>query len=305
MVAFKLDGGHAFRRLVTSDDLTDQFSEMLAGYLDGERGRVSRGTTRLIEHDPGYKPDKHEIAWAEKETIPFLAAFLEEIPEHSADVPAYQAEDRELLDKMSFFVVDGQTPEGEEFRAFSRITKSKEVTRGPLKGKVPARFVGDRFKRLEETTLVFEPTFFAVEFQEYLFILTQHYVEQAFGYIDRIRDVAEHTLDTIGDKVPISNFGEFHEDALRHPNKIRKLRTIHNRAYIDDLSVEQIEEEVFNRIDPDQIGIGIVDGENGKELVYDPDHPWALLTLLEDKFVEGLVSHEVREANSTRPLGGG
>lgn len=303
LVAFKMDGGdHVFRRLLMSGELSSQFREMLGAYVENERARISRGTTRLLEHSPGYKPAKHEIAWTQKSEVPFLAAFLEGIPNPDADVPVYQAEDEELLEKMSFFVIDAELPDGSNLRAFSRITKSKEVTRGHLKGKLPASFQGDRFDTLEETTLVFEPRFFAIEHDAYLFILTQHYVEQAFGYIDKIRDVAESTLTTIEEKIPIANFDEFEQAALRHPNKIRKLRTIHNQAYLEELSVDQIEEEVFSRVEPDRLGVGITDGEDGKKLVYDPDHPWALLTLLEDKFVEGLLSHEIREANSTRPI---
>jgi hypothetical protein len=297
------DGGHRFRRLVVSDGLAESFRTLLNGKLDGLRGRIARGTTRLIEHEPGYKPDpRNEVAWASTEDVPFLAAVLDELPAPGVDVPPYTGDEEHLLPEMSFFVLDGETGDGDDVRAFSRITKSKEVTRGPLKGKVPARMVGDRFEALEETTLVFEPRFFAIEHQAYLYVLNQHYVEQAFGYIDRIRDVAEETLDTIDEKVPIDNVDEFRQAALRHPNKIRKLRNIHNKAYLDGLSVDQIEEAVFSRVDPDTVGVGVTGEGDERALVYDPDHPWALLTLLEDKLVEGLLSQEVQEANSTRPL---
>lgn len=279
-------------RLQMSAALGREFRDMVLRFI----GKKDRAEIQLSAYDGEYKQESHEVTHVRIADHDSVQEVLGRLPD-DGNAPTL-APDAEALRKLRFYAVQCQTPNGTPLTFISPMSRNKELTQ---RNAVVATFTGNRFEALEDTSLVFEPTFAAVAFEGYLFIFKQGAFERLFDQESQLVQIAQETLDEIAEHVPIANFDAFSADSLNQLNKLRKLRNIKLRGYVHDITIESVRASI-EEFGADQIRVQIVTEGGVEKLAYDHGQPWALLELLEDRFVKSTMTGRHYAANSKRDL---
>jgi hypothetical protein len=160
------------------------------------------------------------------------------------------------------------------------------------------RLLGDRYERISEPTFQFDPDFDAILFRDYLFVLNKSNFQHIFRYYDRLKSVAEQSLETIRALVPISNFEDFGASCMGHLQKLEKLRNISQKPYMQNVTMKDLKKTIADfKLEIEVVSI------NGKEqLRFDLKNRWAILNLLDDAYLGSTMTGLKYEANSKRPV---
>ena len=287
-----LDPITVVNRLQMAAGLSEQFRDLALGFL----AKKARKDTQLAAYDTEYKIESHEVAHLRVTEHAAVRDLLAKLPD-SGNAPTLDP-NGEALKRLRFYALKVKTPDNRVITLISPLSRNKELTQ---RNAVIATFSGQRFEALEDTSLVFEPTFAAVAFESYLFIFKQGAFERLFDQGAELEEIARETLEEIKAHVPIANFDAFSTDSLGHLNKLRKLRNIKLRGYIQDITIASVQASI-DEFGADTIRVAIVTEAGVQKLQYDPEAPWALLELLEDRFVKSTMTGRHYAANSKRDL---
>ena len=108
--------------------------------------------------------------------------------------------------------------------------------------------------------------------------------------------MGQEILDDIKDKVPIQNFDEFAASCINSPIKLAKLRNVSQSGLIERVSMEDIKRLISEY----SLTIEMVE-ENGQDmLVYGTADQWAILRLLDDGYLESILTEQRYEVADKR-----
>src|SRR5665647_830641 len=97
-----------YRSLNISEDLKDEFLTIVNRANFSLRKDYQNHDLKILEYDPGYKPEKYEIEWIDISKIDYLSDILHEIPE-PVDIPLFTAVEAEFFNNLRFYVIIIQT----------------------------------------------------------------------------------------------------------------------------------------------------------------------------------------------------
>jgi hypothetical protein len=107
---------------------------------------------------------------------------------------------------------------------------------------------------------------------------------------------AEVTLATIRTRIPIDDFAAFEAACKGHLLKIAKLKNIASKPYFAIITMRDIKKAI-KKYDLPIATTG--KGENEK-LCFDSSDKWAILRLLDDDYLESVMTGNNYEVNSKR-----
>jgi hypothetical protein len=277
-----------------SSELAEQFREI----ADGELAKINRST--LVPYSAGRKPDRHEVATTDLEEVAPLRAALGSI-ERYGDLGLFDL-DGEMAGRVDLYVVTVDAASGPIH--FLRRTSAKK--RLKQTNKISAIWSGRAFESLEDDPILFDTSFDAVVEGSTVYILNQRSFEQSLDFLEAARDAAEATVDAAIANLSLANRDEFLAAVTGDINMISKTRSIAERLqdpeYAERMTVENLLQasEQHPEIDIDWD----YDKDGNPTLVYHPDvqRRWRILKILDDDYLQSLVTNWVYEANSKHQM---
>jgi hypothetical protein len=288
------NGDFAAQRLEPmSVELKEQFRSACESVL----GDVEKRT--LVPYEPGRKPDRHEAATATLDEVPPLMVAL------GALTPPGQLAifdpDGDLARQVDVYIV---TVETDPIRYFVRSTSPKK--RLKQTNRIAAIMRGQVFESLEDDPLLFDLTFDAVVVGIEVYILNQSSFERSLGFLEAARAAAESIVTAAIAGLEIANVSEFLEAVTTDVNMIAKTRSIARRLDDPDYAARMTVANLVAISDQHpELHLDWEEDEHGaKRLVFlpDPQHRWRILKVLDDDYVQSLVTELIYESNSKHRL---
>ncbi len=283
-----------FQQLLLTDDLAEYFRSLPIALLKElkEKGRV------LQPYAVGSILDPQEIeylALAEYADLSEQVAPLDSI----ADVPLFDRSPG-FAANLRFYTIIAQRPHATPVYFFRWYSPKQELSRSRH---VAALFHQDRYDLIKEDVLLFDREIDCVIFDGAVFILNKGLFERIFRFFELIQERAETTLVEIESKftahVRTLGFEGFADACKRDIRKLKKLNEIAKKPYLHEIDIVAIQ-RVVERYPHLRPLLGQDEGE--QMLLFDGADPWLVLRLLDDGYLESIMTRQQYEVNSKRPL---
>ena len=281
-----------YRTLATTKKVISTFKLMIGKFLDKYDKLHNNGDLRLVEYDPGFKPDPHFIEYIKVKGSHF-ESLITSVPNPS-DTLIMNPDETKFVTRLKFYVLL-ITYKGKRILIFKRYSKAKELGHG---GGFLVSWIGNQYDKVSDSVFSFDEYFDCMVVENVLYSFNKSNTEIIFHYFEQLKDSAYTTIDKIAVHIPIANLDQFKRDCATHLHKLTKLRNIAQKGYLPKLDIEMIKRIIakFHL----QIRIALV---NGKEMLeHDPNDKWALLNLLDDAYLSSDLTGYNYEVNSKLPI---
>jgi hypothetical protein len=257
--------------------------------------QIARGALadqiRLIPYTPGYKPDSGEICWLDLRQAP-------EISEIVRRLLAFQTlvifeEDDDFIESLVYYALFARVAM-QRGVVFFRKTNEKLVL-GRSKS-FAAIFREGQFDSIEEIVFLFDRNVDCWSDGRYMFITNVGNFERMFRYFEQLQARAQQTVNAVLQRIPVSNADEFRAACTTQVRFMTKLAVIASKPYLAQIGMA----DIHRAIDVHELPVEVV-RQNGQEmLVFDPDpsRRWILLKLLDDDYLNSVMTHLRYEVNS-------
>lgn len=249
----------------------------------------------LVAYDPIYRPQPNELLYLPLDEVAEIEELVEAITDVSA-APQFTPDDK-LVRQLRFYatVISDDDADAVFFRAYS---PRKELTRG--KG-FAAMFDDGVFQKVENKTFLFDDDADCFAWGDHMFIRHLSAFHRIFRYFEQLRESADETLDDVLQHVPISNEDDFRDACKGQLQMLAKLASISRKPYLPALTMDAIR----TTIDTVGLDVSVVDEDGQDKLVFDPstqETRWAILKLLDDDYLQSLMTQLLYDASSKIPL---
>lgn len=277
------DAHDDLRRLNISANLQNGFREIATNALEDE--------LRLIPYAPGYKPDSGEVCWIDLQEAPDVTTIVQRVLNFQALV-IFQ-EDGEFLNSLAYYALFARVAANRGFVFFRRASERLVLGRG---ASFAAIFRRGHYDTVEETVFLFDRLVDCWSDGRYMFIKNMSNFERMFRYLEQLQARAQQTVDQVLQRIPIANADEFRAACTTQVRFMTKLAIIATKPYLGQIGMADIR----RAIDEHRLPVEMI-RENGQEmLVFDanPAHRWILLKLLDDDYLNSVMTQLRYEVNS-------
>lgn len=276
-----------YRSLNITDDVANGFFELIQPTVLQLLRLRQNGDLEVLDYDAGYKPDPHQLDVIDLTDDPL--GEIANVPEAEA-LPLHGDVD-EFIDNVRFYILILSNAQ-RRVVLFTRYNRNKELLRSK---NLIVRLLGEQLERVHEPTFQFSPTIDAFSDDNEMFVVNRSNFEHIFRYDALLRASADESIDAIHDAVPIANLTAFRATCHGHVLKLKKLRNISQKGYLGDLTLEILQETIT------RYELNIEINDQG-ELVFETTDPWAILKLLDDSYLDSLMTGLSYETNSKLEL---
>jgi hypothetical protein len=203
--------------------------------------------------------------------------------------------DTTFVKNLRFYVVILQLPT--PIYCFRWYTPKKRLSREDSGQSFGALWHQDRYEIVEEDLLLFDEEIDCFTQSDHLFVLNKDKFQRIFQFFQLVQQLADTALKVIKTNIPIKGFDRFSEDCRKHTTKLIKLGSIAKKPYIEQLSLADIK-KVLNRYKEVPVVCDEVDGR--EMLICDPSNHWGILHVLDDDYLESIMTGLSYESSSKR-----
>jgi Domain of unknown function (DUF4868) len=281
-----------FEKLQLSDDLTEDFREVVRALLKRWSRDNGSGDLVLRSYDAGSKPESYEVEYmnlSEHESVKAQIASLSSL----SNLGIFGGTDS-FVSGLRFYAIVVQSTQGEPIYCFRSYSSKKELGRSSTFG---ALFTAGHYDRVREPMFLFDQHIDCFSRGDDMFIFKKDKFQKLFRFFEMVLKAAKATLRTIKAHVPIANFDEFEKACEGHLQMQAKLKNIAGKSDIKEITIAKIK-KVLKELP--QLGVQIKK-TNGKEmLVFDASDKWALLRLLDDDYLKSMMTGKNYEVTGKR-----
>lgn len=284
-----------FQRLPLSEKLTASFRAVIAKSM--QKWRKERREYQLVlwPHLDGTIPASHEFEYLDLKTHNSIQKQLEALRQPIIGFPLFDPNDESVVSGIRFYVMIVDLPNGKPCYFFRTYTPKRELSRSRW---FAAFLTNNQFDTINTPTFLFDDHIDCFSTENHMFVVQKSNFQDIFRFFEKVAQVATQTLAVIKVRIPIKNFDEFAADCQAHVQKLAKLKNIAAQPYLNTISIPSVR-SVITRL---RLRIKIEDVNGTEMLVYDRADRWALLRLLDDDFVQSLLTGNVYEVGSKRPV---
>lgn len=280
-------------QLQLTKDLTEEFANAARKAVRRYSGLKGKNELALRQHDAGSKPDSHEVEYLDLGDHDSVAKQVDSLAS-LAQIPVFNIDDT-FISGLRFYAIVFQCGNSPPLHFFRIYTPKKELSRSPL---FAALFGEGTFDRVKDPLFLFDHNVDCVSYQGTMYVFNKHNFEKIFRFFELVRKTAAQTLATIKANVPIDNFDELEKACTGHLHMQAKLKNIAGKPYLNKMKIADIKKLLKHF---PALGLKTVT-RNGKEmLVFDPKDKWALLRLLDDDYLDSVLTGEKYEVTGKRP----
>ena len=281
-------------RLQLTDELANKFAQSAIDTARKLNEDVRAGDRTLEKYEASTSTDKHEI-----EIHDYRAGSVQEQIANAlasaAQIQVFPGPGRGRTNLQFYSVTISRKTDGKSYHLFRKYSKSKQLSRS---NKIFTLFQAGTFDVVEEPLFVFDNIFDALIVGGKSAIVQKDNYHSLFSFFDELKASAAATIQNIQNLVPMQNGAGFSADAQSNPLILMKLRSIATRPYIPTLTVDQLQAKIIAL----QLPLQVIDVNGVKTIVYEPQHKWKLIRLLDDAFLSSDMTGTNYEAIGKRAL---
>lgn len=283
-----------YQRLQITDDLTAEFRQVVQDVLSRYGGDFEQGEAVLRKYDPGAKLDGHEIAHIDLSEKGFVLDQIEGLGELSS-MERFAAE-VEFISHLRFYVIIVEKKKGDYIYFFRSYSEKRELGRSKLFAALMSR---GQYDSVKQSVFLFDRNLDCVSRGDDLFIFSQDKFQKIFQFFEMVKRSAEKVLKKVKEAVPIDNFDAFADSCRGHLQKLAKLNNIAAKPYFSKLTIDDIKKVTTKHEDLQSIIVK----KDGKEMLsFDAKDKWAILRVLDDDYLDSIMTGQSYEVNSKRQL---
>jgi hypothetical protein len=249
------------------------------------------GEIRVVEYEPGYKPDSGEIVWIDLEEAPTVGGIVERI-QHFQDLVMFENHD-EFVDYLRYYALFARVGARKSVTLFRVTSEKLELGRGR---RIGAILRGGQYDTVEEKVFLFDRNIDCWSDGKYMFIANVSNFERIFGYYEELEKRAEETVTKVLARIPIANADAFKQACTSQRRFMTKLAMVAARPYFAKITMNDLRRTIREH----ELEIEVVKEEGRDHLKFDPDpsRRWILLKLLDDDYLNSNMTDNKYEANS-------
>lgn len=272
------------QRLNIGAELQRQFQEIAKEAVAGE--------IRLLEYEPGYKPDSGEILWIDLEDAPAVGGTVERISNFQ-DLVIFHENRDDFIDYLRYYALFARVAARHSITLFRATSAKLDLGRGR---KIGAVLRAGQYDTVEETVFLFARNIDCWSDGKYMFISNVSNFERIFRYYEELEQRAEETVTRVLERIPIANADAFKEACTSQRRFMTKLAMVAARPYFARITMNDLRRTIREH----QLEIEIVREDGRDHLKFDPDpsRRWILLKLLDDDYLNSKMTDNKYEANS-------
>ena len=198
-----------------------------------------------------------------------------------------------FVEGLRFYVIVVKPLDGEPVYFYRSYTPKKLLSQSSFFG---IRRGANEYNRVDEPIFLFDQHIDCFSRGNHLFILKKENFHYIFRFLEEVIKTAKQTLARIESHIPIVNFAEFARSCERNSTKMRKLKNIATQPYLDSITMADIKKAIAAH----NLNIQIVT-VNGQEMLrYDPTEQYGILKLLDDDYLQSIMTNKSYEATGKR-----
>jgi hypothetical protein len=283
----------SLHRLQLSTALAGSFLLTAADTLRELHRDITNGNRTLETYDAGNVPDKHEVefhtppAGSTPDAVIKALGTLQQLPVFDGKATT--------INKLVFHVIAIQRTGQPTIYLFRKYSKTKELGRSK---KLVTLFSDGAFDTITEPVFIFDDMVDCIAVGSQMLIINKDNYHRIFQFFSAAVQHAQQTLTQIRSAVPIDNAAQFEADCKGNALILVRLRGIAERNYFSSLTLATLEK----KIKADGLPIQVSGTGKNKKLVYDPQHRWKFLRLLDDGFLNSDMTGQKYEVTGKRSL---
>ncbi|MGO8949264.1 MAG: Kiwa anti-phage protein KwaB-like domain-containing protein [Ktedonobacterales bacterium] len=285
-----------FQRIPVTEHLSDAFRTVVTDAL--QRWRKERQEQQLVlwPHLDGTRPESHEFEYLDltmHESIRKQVEALARPGQSPIDLPVFCADD-DVVAGIRFYSIAVERRD-ETVYFFRTYTPKRELSRSSW---FAAWLNNGQFDTINTPTFLFDDGIDCFCVGSHMFIVQKTNFQAIFRFFEMVARAASQTLSIIQTHIPIKNFDNFAEDCQGHLQKLAKLKNIAQQPYLNTITMD----DLCAVIDEAQLHIPVEQVNGTRMLVYDRADRWAILRLLDNHYMQSLLTKGLYDASDKRPL---
>ncbi|MBX7244071.1 MAG: DUF4868 domain-containing protein [Candidatus Sumerlaeaceae bacterium] len=286
-----LDDAPDIQRVQITDAVAGEFRAISQERLN-KLAKTNNASGLVIRpYEPQTLLAQHEIEWLKLSDYPVIRDQIAAVAAPS-ELDVFAADER-IVANLRFYAVALTPPHAGPTVCFRSYSGKKQLGRSRLFAIVARQ---GTFNKVNESAFLFDSIIDCVAFDGILFIFNKSNFQNIFRFYEQLSKAADDTLRVIKASVPISNFDAFADSCKGHLHKLAKLVNIAKQPYFSRLTMTDIKKTIAKHGLPIQI---IGSGKNEK-IEFNPSEKWAILKLLDDDYLDSVMTGASYEANSKR-----
>jgi hypothetical protein len=280
-------------QLQITRELTEEFANAAKETVQHYAELKSKDDLVLHQYDAGSKPDAHEVEYldlSDHETIETQVKSLSSL----ADIPVFKIDDK-FIAGLRFYAIVCQFKKNPPLYFFRSYTPKKELSRSHL---FAALFDEGTFDRIKDPLFLFDDKVDCLSHGRAMFLFNKHNFEKIFRFFELVMKTAAQTLETIRAHVPIANFDELERACSGHLQMQAKLKNIAGKPYLKHMKIVDIK-KVLQAFP--SLALKTTEKDGKEMLLFDPKDKWALLRLLDDDYLDSVLTGQKYEVTGKRP----
>lgn len=284
-----------FQRVVLGRELASEFGGIIDGVLGRLRRDIERDALTVQTYEAATKLDDHEIEHLDLSGHKTIARQIAGL----ADLAGLEnfSEDESFVDSLRFYIVVIIRTHKKPIFFFRAYSPKKELGRSKLLAVTMRR---GHYDQIKESLFLFDNRIDCFAYGDELFVLNKANFQRIFRFYELLVAAAGETLAVIEKKIPIDNFPAFRLACEGHLQKLAKLKNIASKPYLQAITMKDIRRV----IDRYKLNIETVGKGRNEKIQFDASDKWAILRLLDDDYLESLMTGNSYEVNSKRGLKG-
>ncbi|HZU42959.1 MAG TPA: Kiwa anti-phage protein KwaB-like domain-containing protein [Terriglobales bacterium] len=280
-------------QLQLTKELTEEFANAARKAVRHYSALSGKNELALRQHDAGSKPDSHEVEYldlADHDSVTKQVDSLASL----AQIPVFKIDDK-FIAGLRFYAIVFQCGNAPPLYFFRIYTPKKELSRSRL---FAALFGEGTFDRVKDPMFLFDHNVDCLSYDGTMYIFNKHNFEKIFRFFELVTQTAAQTLATIKTHVPIANFDELEKACTGHLQMQAKLKNIAGKPYLKKMKMADIK-KVLKHFPT--LGLKTIKKDGNEMLLFDPKDKWALLRLLDDDYLDSVLTGQKYEVTGKRP----
>lgn len=282
-----------YRRLTATDGVLNEFRSVVNGLLKTQQRNVERGNFAIRSYDAIAKLDSHEVEHVDLNEHQAIKGQIAELANISK-LDTFTSSD-DVVSSLRFYVIAIEPDIGDPIYCFRSCSPKMELGQS---SKIALFFSKNQFDTFEESLFVFDRGIDCICCGNNLYVFNKGRFEMIFQFFEEVKQAASVTLETILNSIPIHNFDDLQAACLGHIQMLKKLKNIAAQPYLNRIRIADIRKAI------DEMGLELKIEKHDRKMkiVFDPKDKWAILRLLDDDYLQSVMTGEKYEVNSKRNL---
>lgn len=293
LAALVSDDTPEFQRVNITISVADHFRATANSWLNQYRKALQKNDLVLRKFESQTRPEDYELECIDLGKHKDIAKQI--LALHDLSELELFAASEKFVDSLRFYalVLTSNERKVKTITFFRFYTPKKELGRSKSFGIFMKNGQYDSFR---EGLFLFDSRFDCFSVGNSLYICNKDGFQKIFRFYELLLETARETLYIIKTHIPIENFDQFSEACEGHLQKVAKLKNIASKSYINKLTIDNLKKVITKYNLPIKTtGVGI-----REKLLFEPSDKWAILRLLDDDYLESIMTGESYEVNSKR-----